>query len=209
MSRSKRNSRKERRQRIIAARASGNLGRSSNRSAIDAASSQVGCFTFGAFFGGIFLVCFGLMCFNMTWRVVPLWLYRDQYISTEMEVLHFTPHGDPPHAHVRILATGEEINTHEYGSYLAERIGPGGMVGVPISNEEAVGRRIPIWYRANAAHWLADLRIATVREGLPTFAHVARCIAMQLAALVIGFMLVRMSFRRLKTLKLDPNVDYD
>lgn len=172
-------------------------------------SAGAGCLITLAFVGGILLVVLALMMCSLSLQQLSHWLYCDEYLETQMEVLSFEPHGDPATAQVRVLADGAVFSTSQYGSYLSEPVGPGRIIGIPLSPNAAKGRLIPIRYRAGASTWFVDLRIQLGHGPPPTVAAVAGCLALQAGFLIAGAWMTRAAYREMKKLPLDPKVDYD
>lgn len=174
---------------------------------LEAGDRRAGCATLGLLLVGFFLFVFGLMFINLNGRMVLLWMYRDLYVRTEMEILDFDPRGDPATVVARVAADGEQLSTAEFGPGFYEPSGPGGIIGVAQSREKVIGRKIPIWYRADASRWISDLRVVAEHETMPTIGLVAKYVVLQLGFLVGGFLCLRSFYRRVQLLPAIAQVD--
>src|SRR5262245_47613125 len=107
---------------------------------------------------GLFLLCVAFLFIRPTERAIVLWLNRDRYVLTELEITDLSPGSGDSNTTIfgRIASTGEEIHTDELPPGLSKFDSPTDMTGELMTREEAIGQRFPVWYSSQARWGFSD-----------------------------------------------------
>ena len=146
---------------------------------------------------GLFLICIALFLGTLTYRVVALWITKDDYVKGELRVTAID-HGPDSSFFGVIVATGEEFHSTQIPTELYEYDSPSDPSGTLTTNAKAEGKIIPIWLALRDHSFFHPGKIQYMSEfdTLPDGQLVANFLTVNLTILLLGYWLTRWSFRQ-------------
>jgi len=118
-----------------------------------------------AFVFGLIVACFAIFLLELTGRTLFFWLFRDDYIRTELKVTSISPGWEEQTIVSGIVAaTGEKVHLHRIPTELVHFDSPSDPTGTVMDHMAVRGKVIPIWFAEDHDSFFSSARVHYVSE---------------------------------------------